>query len=33
MPQVRANADTAGATNREILPDWIFVVIVVLAMI
>jgi len=33
MPQVRANADTAGATNKEILPDWIFVVIVVLAMI
>ena len=33
MPQVRANADTSGATIKEILPDGIFVVIVVLAII
>jgi len=33
MPQVRANANPALGTNKEILPNWIFVVIVVLALI
>ena len=33
MPQVRANADTSGETNKEILPDAIFVGIVVLAIL
>jgi hypothetical protein len=33
MPQVRANADTAGATNKEFAHDWIFVGIVVLAIL
>ena len=33
MPHVRANTGTSGATAKEILPEWISLVIVVLAIL
>ena len=33
MPHVRANAGTSGVTIKEILPEWIFLFIVIFAIV